>query len=103
MDIVQKAKEIHDEIRTKLKNNGLNPADIEVKIKDMDVQIYETVVEEYINGLDDSTYKIFEKLVDKNASDEEIASVIDIDDPLLQQRVIEKLEEYSDNIGKYIN
>ncbi len=94
MNNVQKAEQLHKGISDKFKAQGCDDAKIKDKLIEVDTFIYEMIIHEHINALDEATYLEFKKLVEANAKDEEINKIIKLDDESLQEKVLQKLENY---------
>jgi len=85
--------QIHEELRHRLKELGWSDEEIQKKLSQLDSFILESIIQEKLNSLDKAIYKEFERLVEVNAPDDEIAKLIRIDDNELHQKIRTKLEE----------
>lgn len=94
MDITQKSKQIHEQLKHKMEEKGMDSAAIESELKLIDETVFETVIQEKISSLDDETYKKFQNLIDSASSHEELATLIPFPKEELQERLVYKLAEY---------
>lgn len=95
MDNIQKSTQLHETITKKFQDQGLDQEAIKLKLKEIDTFIYDFVVQEHINNLDETTYNAFKKCVESHGTDEEIVKILNINPSDLQEKALKKLEEYT--------
>jgi hypothetical protein len=83
-----------------LQEAGMSAKDIEATMDQLDVLIYDGVMEDLYENLDESRQEEFDALIGKNPPAEEILAFLGSDADDFKVRYLYKLEDYLANLDK---